>query len=77
MEFTAEEELDNRADEVGVALSEVEWELCQLFGKLNFLDVPEDKQDELEDNLRKLGRVRDLVTIAIELYPYPYGEDRE
>lgn len=77
LEITHAERLDEQADVVGTRLAEVEENLRLLFGELNFLDVSEDQQDELETNLRRLAQVRDLVTIAVELYPYPYGDDRQ
>lgn len=55
---------------VGDKLNELTDEINQLFGALNFLDVDESEQDQLETDLDALGRVRDLVRIAAELYPY-------
>lgn len=68
------EQLDNLADEVGVALSEVEWRVRELFNDVNF---GPDLDEDGEKNLRRLMQVRDLLEIATELYPYPYGEDRQ
>lgn len=75
MATSTPEQLDDQADKVGVALSEVEYQLRELFNELNFADF--DLTEEQDNDLRRLMRVRDLVEIASELYPYPSGPDRE
>lgn len=62
--------IDHNPFILGEKLRDLEFEITQLFGALNFLDVDESEQDQLERDLDSLKHVRELVYIASELYPY-------
>lgn len=73
MTKTIEERLDDEADAVGVALSETEDKIRELFNTIN---MRPDLDSEGEKRLFTLKHVRDLLNIAVELYPFPYGDER-
>jgi hypothetical protein len=67
--------LDDQADKVGVMLSEAQDALRLLFDEINF--GPEiESGSEADSALTQLQHVTRLVDVAVDLYPYPFGEDR-